>query len=301
MEGSLLVLAFADNEHVFPRAASPFNPVTTPSLIKHWRDCIKGAPRALYTNLTLTAGPDSRGHVVILQFSWVGASRSEGEGILSALLAWEGERCLLKDVEVRDYAEQQANTSQILASKNGTRWLVRSTLISALTDAAVHDTVQKFTRVPSGTSWLFENAGGRIGDQDHFLAPDGSGGSCYSDLERRNAPIQIMALHQYDDEHAASTTSSMSTNGAGDDHGQDQGKGVDMGKRSIELAHNWIHGTFAKEGLGPFPCFLGSGEGKERMIAVYGQKNWDRLRELKRKYDPNGLLRFTHFEDELLK
>ena len=264
---------------------SPFNPVTTPSLIKHWRDCIKGAPRPLYTNLTLTAGPDSSGHVVILQFSWAGSTRSEGETILSALLAWEGERCLLKDVEVRDFAEQQANTSQILASKSDTKWLVRSTLIRALTDTAVHDTVGKFSStVPSGTSWLFETAGGRIGDSELYSASSSSssssneiGESCFADEEKRNAPIQIMALHQYSE------------------------KDTDAHTRNVEIAQDWVYGTFEKEALGPFPCFLASGEGTEKIKRVYGEKNWRRLKELKRKYDPTGLLRFNHFEDELLK
>lgn len=43
--------------------ASPFNPITTPSLMKHWRDCCKNAPRELYMNLILTAGPTPAQHV----------------------------------------------------------------------------------------------------------------------------------------------------------------------------------------------------------------------------------------------
>ena len=44
----------------------PFNPITTPSLVKHWRDCLKKAPRELYTALTLTAGPSPSSHVSFL-------------------------------------------------------------------------------------------------------------------------------------------------------------------------------------------------------------------------------------------
>lgn len=97
--------------------SSPFNPATTPSLLKHWRDCLKIAPRELYTNFTLTAGPSERGHVVVIQFSWCGKKVQEGEAILQTMLSWDGERCLLKDVEVRPYKHQQENVSQILSSK----------------------------------------------------------------------------------------------------------------------------------------------------------------------------------------
>lgn len=96
---------------------SPFNPATTPSLLKHWRDCLKVAPRELYTNFTLSAGPNERGHVVVIQFSWCGKKIEEGETILQTMLSWDGERCLLKDVEVRPYKHQQENVSQILSSK----------------------------------------------------------------------------------------------------------------------------------------------------------------------------------------
>lgn len=96
---------------------SPFNPITAPSLLKHWRDCLKNAPRELYTNLTLAAGPSFAGHAVIIQFLWCGKTRSEGEMLLQAILSWEGETCILKDVEERPYADQQENASQILSSK----------------------------------------------------------------------------------------------------------------------------------------------------------------------------------------
>lgn len=66
-------------------------------------------------------------------------------------------------------------------------------------------------------------------------------------------------------------------------------------------AEDWVYRVLGKESCGPFPCFLASGEGRERMVAVYGKKNWERLRALKVKYDAKGLLRYTHFEDELLK
>ena len=45
----------------------PFNTVTAPSLLKHWRDCLKNAPRGLYTAVILTAGPTPSRHVRITE------------------------------------------------------------------------------------------------------------------------------------------------------------------------------------------------------------------------------------------
>ena len=166
------------------------------------------------------------------------------------------------------------------------KWLVRSSLVKALTDNAIHETVKKFEeKVPSGTSWLLESAGGKIGDESHYLgssSDDGGPGipSCFSDPETRNCPIQVMALHQY-------PSSSPDT--------------TEIFQRNLEIAQDWIYNTFEKESMGPFPCFLASGESKEKIVRVYGKENWEKLKILKRKYDPTGLLRFTHFEDKLLE
>lgn len=122
---------------------SPFNPITAPSLIKHWRDCLKGAPRQLYANLILTAGPDPSKHVrcpdldllslgtpgnvcadraiglaqvIIIQLCYVG-DRTGGEPFVQAISSWEGERTLLKDVEMRTFLQQQGSVAQVLNAK----------------------------------------------------------------------------------------------------------------------------------------------------------------------------------------
>lgn len=43
-----------------------FHKATAPSLIKHFRDCIKGAPRELYANIILTAGPAGKDSLVVI-------------------------------------------------------------------------------------------------------------------------------------------------------------------------------------------------------------------------------------------
>lgn len=84
--------------------------------MKHWRDCCKGAPRELYMNLILTAGPTPAQHVVVIQLCYVGP-RSEGDQFLQNIMSWEGEVCLLKDVETRTFMTQQDSVVQILSAQ----------------------------------------------------------------------------------------------------------------------------------------------------------------------------------------
>ena len=51
---------------------SRFQRATAPSLIKHFRDCIKDAPRELYANVLLTAGPADKDSLVVIQICYVG-------------------------------------------------------------------------------------------------------------------------------------------------------------------------------------------------------------------------------------
>lgn len=89
-------------------------------------------------------------------------------------------------------------------------------------------------------------------------------------MDHRKAPFQVAALHQWTDPR----------------HDEIQ-------KKSAE---SWVYDVLKDEQCGPFPCFLSSGEKKDRIEAVYGEKNFARLKELKRKYDPHCLLKHTHFE-----
>lgn len=51
--------------------------------------------------------------VVVIQICYLGA-RGEGEKFLQTLMSWQGERCLLKDVETRTFMEQQDSVKQVL-------------------------------------------------------------------------------------------------------------------------------------------------------------------------------------------
>jgi hypothetical protein len=113
---------------------------------------------------------------------------------------------------------------------------------------------------------IVETAGGAIAEPQYP--------SCFP-LEHRKAPFQVAALHQWTDPR--------------DDEKQ---------KKSAE---NWVYEVLKDEQCGPFPCFLSSSEKGDRVINAYGKENFERLKVLKRKYDPHCLLRHTHFEDALDK
>lgn len=105
------------------------------------------------------------------------------------------------------------------------------------------------------TAWIFELAGGAIADYEDTCLPK----------EQREAIWTVAALHQWD-------------------------MGIDD-PRCIQTAEEWMEGVIGTVSLGgPLPTFLGRHETPERTMASFG-KNWTRLAELKRKYDPEGLFK----------
>jgi hypothetical protein len=130
---------------------SRFHRATAPSLIKHYRDCVKGAPRELYANLLLTAGPADKDSLVVIQMCFVGP-RARGQEFLSAISAWNGEPCLLKDVDEKRFLNQQDSVAQVLRGRAGNQWFIRSALASSLPDEVVNKTVLEFANTPIGCS-----------------------------------------------------------------------------------------------------------------------------------------------------
>ncbi|KAF9463538.1 hypothetical protein BDZ94DRAFT_1163851 [Collybia nuda] len=233
-----------------------FNRATTPSLIKHFRDCVKGAPQELYANVLLTAGPKGKDSLAVIQMCYVGP-KEKGQEYLAAISSWDGERCLLNEVDEKSFLHQQDSVAQVLRGKAGRQWFIRSTLISSLPDDVINETVLQFAETPVGCTWLFELAGGAIADYEDTCVPK----------SQREAPFTIAALHQWEMD-------------IDDD-------------RCIDSAEEWIAETLkpVHQG-GPFPSFLGRHESPERVKACFGD-NWDRLCEIKRMYDPKNLFRNT--------
>ena len=95
---------------------SRFHRATAPSLIKHYRDCVKGAPRELYVNLLLTAGPADKDSLVVIQICYVGP-KAKGVEYLQAISGWDWERCLLNEVREKVFLDQQDSVAQVLRAK----------------------------------------------------------------------------------------------------------------------------------------------------------------------------------------
>ncbi|KAJ7270168.1 hypothetical protein B0H12DRAFT_827543 [Mycena haematopus] len=231
-----------------------FHRATAPSLIRHFRDCVKGAPRELYANVLLTAGPEGKDSLIVVQMCYIGP-KEKGQEYLLALSSWDGERCLLNEVHEKSFLHQQDSVAQVLRGKPGRQWFIRSALITSLPDEIINETVMQFADTPVGCTWLFELAGGAIPDFDNNCVPK----------SQREAAFTIAALHQWE----------MTID---DD-------------RCIDSAEEWIAGSLKTvQSGGPFPSFLGRHEPAERTIKCYGS-NWDRLVDVKKKYDPKNVFR----------
>ncbi|KAF6759991.1 hypothetical protein DFP72DRAFT_805866 [Ephemerocybe angulata] len=233
-----------------------FNKATAPSLIKHFRDCVKGAPRELYANVLLTAGPQGKDSLVVVQMCYVGP-REKGQEYLAAISSWTGERCLLNEVNEKSFLHQQDSVAQVLRGKAGRQWFIRSALVSSLPDDIIGKTVDEFAGTPVGCTWLFELAGGAVADYTDTCLPK----------SQREAMFTIAALHQWEMDF--------------DD------------PRCVTSAEAWIAGTLKPVQVGgPYPSFLGRHEPPERTRASYGE-NWSRLVEIKQMYDPGNIFKNT--------
>ncbi|KAI0800198.1 hypothetical protein C8Q74DRAFT_1363979 [Fomes fomentarius] len=231
-----------------------FHRATAASLIKHFRDCIKGAPRELYANVLLTAGPADKDSLVVIQMCYAGP-KEKGIEFLHAISSWDGERCLLNEVNEKSYLNQQDSVAQVIRGRAGRQWFLRSSLITSLPDELITRTVMEFADTPIGCTWIFELAGGAIGDFEDNCLPK----------EQREAAWTVAAFHQWD-------------------------IGIDD-PRCVTTAEDWMKDTIKPHSIGgPLPTFLGRHEPPARVKACYG-KNWERLAALKRKYDPTGFFK----------
>ena len=95
---------------------SRFHKATAPSLIKHFRDCIKQAPRELYANVLLTAGPADQDSLVVIQMCYIGP-KEKGVEYLNAISSWDGESCLLNEVNEKAFLNQQDSVAQVLRAR----------------------------------------------------------------------------------------------------------------------------------------------------------------------------------------
>lgn len=246
----------------------PFNKSTAPSLLRHWRDCLKGTgesiPRELYSNLILTAGPPdaSAEHVIVIQICYLGTGSTEeiGHNFVQAINSWTGERVLLKDISEKSMLTQQDGVAKVLKSGQGRRWMVRGDLLTTLTDEVISKSIDQFCSMANRAVWLFELIGGAIEDGIE------KGDTCVGKAQRQ-AKFTAGALQQWIDK----------------DEDEECVKGVE----------SWVNNILAPVSVGgPFAAFLERGESRQRCEGAFGKENFEKLLEIKRAVDPNGV--FCH-------
>ena len=158
---------------------------------------MKDAPNDLFSSCILTAGPSANSHVVVITICYLGHLSNStstpdtgvGDAFTQAISSWQGETALLKSVEVRTFLEQQDTNAKVLKCDADMRWTVRSSLTSALSDDCINETIDRFTRMPERSVWLFESAGGAIGAQKEET-------TCFPQ-QCRNAAFYVAAIHQW--------------------------------------------------------------------------------------------------------
>ena len=128
-----------------------FHRATAPSLLAHFRDCVKSAPPQLYVNALLTAGPADADSLVVIQMCYNGPV-AEGKVFRDALASWDGEPCLLMEVGEKVFTRQQESVAQVLRGRAGNQWFIRSVLARGLSDEVIGHTVQDFADTPIGCS-----------------------------------------------------------------------------------------------------------------------------------------------------
>ncbi|ORY25643.1 hypothetical protein BCR39DRAFT_543520 [Naematelia encephala] len=235
-----------------------FEKSSTPSLMRHIRDCIKGSPRTTYCNMILTAGPPNAPAIVVIQMCFSG-SRSEGEMYVQAISSWDGGRCLFQDFSERTFERQQTAVEEVLKGGQGRKWFIKSDMLLSLTDEIIDETCARFNEVPDGCTWLFEyTGGGAVGDiKDSVFPPS-----------HRDAAFTVAALHQW---------------------GHTEPPVEDT--RCVTTAEDWINEVIHPNSPGgPLPCFLQSARGAD-VASAYGE-SWPRLKKIKSQFDPEGF--FIH-------
>ncbi|KAK0532889.1 hypothetical protein OC835_003182 [Tilletia horrida] len=310
----------------------PFNPATAPSLIKHWRDCLKGVlPREMYTNLILVAGPNPSAHVIMIQICLL-QSASEGETFVQAISSWTGERMLLKDVEERPFLAQQDGVAQVLKGGGGRRWMIRGDTLETLTDELIGQSVQRFKNATANRGvWLFELVNGAIADNavEEEEEEEGEG-----DVEMQQRDTPAGAEAQATTGAAASPqqvrpsatsgrftipplvqarVSPSSTTSADSQRvtketclapslrraqfmvgALQQWDDYDEDRACVVSVDHWLRDAVSPISIGgPLPSFLERSETRERIASTFGEANLERLVRLKRAVDPTGLFRHT--------
>ena len=87
--------------------------------------------------MLLTAGPADKDSLVVIQMCYVGP-KEKGMEYLQAISSWDGERCLLNEVNEKSFLNQQDSVAHILRGKGPSScfpfFLPSCSMVGMLTD-----------------------------------------------------------------------------------------------------------------------------------------------------------------------
>lgn len=250
----------------------PFNIETTPALLRHWRDSLVDAPRELYSNFVLAAGPKApHGAIAIIQISHLG-SHDTGMPIIQQLTAFADEKYLLKDIDEISYLRQQELVEGILkgtvVSKSPqpealVQYLLDGDAVMDISDEIIDTTCSRFAdNAQAGSIWCFELFGGSVQDVTDGCIPLSVRSAKFHAASILRIPIDDPTPMQKD-----------------------------------QAGREWIRDIISKVSPGgPLPSFFPTRRDDPReakrfhdvIRGSYGHENWSKLKHIKRKYDPEN-------------
>lgn len=232
-----------------------------PRVIRGWRAFVDGAPEAVNSLLVLWSVPDDehfpeelRGRPIVVVAAVYAGAAADGERVLQPLRDLAAP--LLDMSGPIPYTALQAAFDPFFPK--GRRYYWKSTYVDDLADDAIDTMVARAIARPSNLSGVtFWHLGGA-------MARVASGETAYG---RRDAPYLFTAEASWTDP---------ATDAAN----------VAWARESLAAMRPWSRG-------GAYLNFPGFGEDREALLRASFGQNYDRLVELKTRYDPGNLFRMN--------
>ena len=224
-------------------------------LLRSFRDVAADAPDELTAHAGLISGPDGTkmGAVLACYASPDDAGFPAGERALEPLRSFSSP--LADTIGVRPYVEWQAMFDEANAYDCRNYW--KSSVLKRLEDGAIDAAVERFASAPSvRSSLLIEGLGGAVARVDEDA-------TAYT---HRDAAFDFLISSIWDDP-------------------ADDEANVSWTRQTFEALTPYARGSV-------YVNYLGS-EGEDRVRQAYGPAKYDRLVELKNRYDPTNLFQLN--------
>lgn len=250
----------------------PFDRESGADLIRHWRDIFHDAPKELYSNFVIAAGPQApSGTVAILQICHLG-SHDVGMTYYQRMSAFAGAKYHFKDCDEISYLRQQALVEAVLKGaaaeqapepETHVKYLIEGNILSEMPEIVLTETCDRFIEhALPGSIWCFELFGGAVSSVTDSCFP-------LSHRESKFHAASIMRVPVNDVERW----------------------------RDDDPGRSWIRDVVGPQSPGgPLPSFLSTSHEDTReakhyhdiLRGSYGHANWSRLKTIKLNYDPTN-------------